>query len=158
MVSMAPIFLGCLCVTLAVHFAQAGFRWNPQRLGLDWGRLFARGGHRFSPETFFGVFQGVLRLVLVVAVVFGGIWHRMGEISAWGQLPLLQGFEAAWRFFLGMGWTLGFGWLLLAGVDFGWQWWVHERRLWMSDSELREELKESQGDSQLRAKRRRVVS
>jgi len=158
MVSMAPIFLGCLCVTLAVRFAQAGFRWNPQRLGLDWGRLFARGGHRFSPETFFGVFQGVLRLVLVVAVVFGGIWHRMGEISAWGQLPLLQGFEAAWRFFLGMGWTLGFGWLLLAGVDFGWQWWVHERRLRMSDSELREELKESQGDSQLRAKRRRVVS
>ena len=158
MVSMAPIFLGCLCVTLAVHFAQAGFRWNPQRLGLDWGRLFARGGHRFSPETFFGVFQGVLRLVLVVAVVFGGIWHRMGEISTWGQLPLLQGIEAAWRFFLGMGWTLGFGWLLLAGVDFGWQWWVHERRLRMSDSELREELKESQGDSQLRAKRRRVVS
>ena len=158
MVSMAPIFLGCLWVTLAVHFALAGFRWNPQRLGLDWGRLFARGGHRFSPETFFGVFQGGLRLVLVVAVVFGGIWHRMGEISAWGQLPLLQGFEAAWRFFLGMGWTLGFGWLLLAGVDFGWQWWVHERRLRMSDSELREELKESQGDSQLRAKRRRVVS
>lgn len=158
MVSMAPIFLGCLCVTLAVHFAQAGFRWNPQRLGLDWGRLFARGGHRFSPETFFGVFQGGLRLVLVVAVVFGGIWHRMGEISAWGQLPLLQGFEVAWRFFLGIGWTLGFGWLLLAGVDFGWQWWVHERRLRMSDSELREELKESQGNSQLRAKRRRVVS
>jgi flagellar biosynthetic protein FlhB len=53
---------------------------------------------------------------------------------------------------------LGFGWLLLAGIDFGWQWWSHERRLLMSDSELREELKESQGDPQLRAKRRRVVS
>ena len=86
------------------------------------------------------------------------IWHRMGEISAWGQLPLLQGFEAAWSFLLGLGWTLGFGWLLLAGIDFGWQWWTHERRLLMSDSELREELKESQGDPQLRAKRRRVVS
>jgi flagellar biosynthetic protein FlhB len=53
---------------------------------------------------------------------------------------------------------LGFGWLLLAGIDFGWQWWVHERRMRMSDSEMREELKESQGDPQLRAKRRRVVS
>jgi flagellar biosynthetic protein FlhB len=82
----------------------------------------------------------------------------MGEISAWGQLPLLQGFEAAWSFLLGLGWTLGFGWLLLAGIDFGWQWWSHERRLLMSDSELREELKESQGDPQVRAKRRRVVS
>ena len=158
MVSMAPIFLGCVCVTLAAHFAQAGFRWSPQRLGLDWGRLVPRGGHWFGPETVFRVFQGGLRLILVAAVVFGGIWHRMGEISAWGQLPLLQGFEAAWSFLLGLGWMLGFGWLLLAGIDFGWQWWVHERRMRMSDSEMREELKESQGDPQLRAKRRRVVS
>ena len=158
MYSMAPMFLGFVFVSLAAHFAQAGFRWSPQRLGLEWGRLVPRGGHWFGPETLFRVFQGVLRLVLVVAVVFGGIWNRMGEISAWGQLPLVQGFEAAWSFLLGLGWTLGFGWLLLAGIDFGWQWWSHERRLLMSDSELREELKESQGDPQLRAKRRRVVS
>jgi flagellar biosynthetic protein FlhB len=158
MYSMAPMFLGFVCVSLAAHFAQAGFRWSPQRLGLDWGRLVPRGGDWFGPETLFRVFQGVLRLVLVVAVVFGGIWNRMGEISAWGQLPLVQGFEAAWSFLLGLGWTLGFGWLFLAGIDFGWQWWSHEHRLRMSDSELREELKESQGDPQLRSKRRRVVS
>lgn len=158
MVSIGPMFLGLVCVTLAAHFVQAGFRWSPQRLGLDWGRLVPRGGQTFAAETFFRVFQGVLRLVLVVAVVFGGIWHRMGEISAWGQLPLLVGFGAAWSFLLGMGWSLGFGWLLLAGIDFGWQCWTHEHRLRMSDSEMREELKESQGDPQLRSKRRRVVS
>jgi flagellar biosynthetic protein FlhB len=158
MLAIAPMLLGLLCVSLAVHFAQAGFRWSPQRMVLEWGRLVPNADRWLGPEVFVRLFQGGLRLVVIVTVFFWGVRNQMAEISAWGQLPLVKGFEAAWSFLLGLGWSLGFGWLLLAGLDFGWQWWSNERKLRMTDSEMREELKESQGDPQMRAKRRRIVS
>jgi flagellar biosynthetic protein FlhB len=46
--------------------------------------------------------------------------------------------------------------LTLAIFDFGFQWWKHEQDLRMTDQELREELRETEGDPQVAARRRLV--
>jgi flagellar biosynthetic protein FlhB len=47
-------------------------------------------------------------------------------------------------------------WALFAALDYGWQWWMFEQQLRMTDTELRDELKESQGNPQIRARRREL--
>lgn len=154
----SPILLGVFFVILAVHFAQVGFRFNPDRLAWDSARMAPSLGPWKDSETIATLVRGVVKVVLVVFVFGLGIWSRLEDMISWGDLPLERGLQAAWETLLAMGWYLGFGWLLLAILDYGWVWWQHEVRLRMTDSELREELKESQGDSGLRARRRRLVS
>lgn len=49
------------------------------------------------------------------------------------------------------------GAVALAGADMGLQAWLNRRALRMSDRELREELKEEEGDPQIRARRRALL-
>ncbi len=49
-----------------------------------------------------------------------------------------------------------FSLLILAIVEFGFQKWKYEQDLRMTDEEVREEMKSTQGDPQIKARRRRV--
>jgi flagellar biosynthesis protein FlhB len=56
-------------------------------------------------------------------------------------------------------WTtlkIGAALLVLAILDYGYQWWRHEQDLKMTPQELREELKNIEGDPQLRARRKQM--
>jgi flagellar biosynthetic protein FlhB len=46
--------------------------------------------------------------------------------------------------------------LVLALIDYGYQWWKYEQDLKMTTQEMREELKEHQGDPQILARRRQI--
>ncbi|MFM8571246.1 MAG: EscU/YscU/HrcU family type III secretion system export apparatus switch protein [Pirellula sp.] len=153
-----PLLAGTFCVGLAVHFAQAGFRFRLDRLAWDFQRVLPRFRVGARSETSGVLVAGVLKLFLVLGVVLWGLWTHAAEVISWSDLPMAQALQLVWRLFLRLGWSLGLGWLALAGLDFGWNWWLYERMLRMTDTELREELKESQGDPGLRARRRRVVA
>jgi len=154
----SPLLLGMFLVALAVHFAQAGFRFNPERLAWDSNRLAPRLPRLGDPEGLATILRGCIKMMLVAVVFGGGIWGRMEELVSWSDLPLDRGLGAAWGFLLGLGWYLGLGWLVLAILDYGWNWWQYELGLRMTDTELREELKESQGDAGIRGRRRKLVS
>ena len=56
-------------------------------------------------------------------------------------------------------WTclkIGVALLVLALLDYGFQWWKHEQDLRMTTQEMREELKTLQGDPQIAARRKAV--
>ena len=56
-------------------------------------------------------------------------------------------------------WTvlkIGVALLVLAAVDYGYQRWRHEQELKMTPQELREELRNLEGDPQLRSRRKRL--
>ncbi|MFN6302922.1 MAG: EscU/YscU/HrcU family type III secretion system export apparatus switch protein [Planctomycetota bacterium] len=156
--AILPLLAGLFCMGLAVHFAQAGFRFRLDRLAWDSGRLMPRFNAPWNTDAWVPVLSGLLKLALILGVLGFGTTSRMAEFASWSELPLEIGFKALWQFLLELGWYLGLGWLVLAGVDYSWNYWRHERALRMTDSELREELRETQGDPSLRSRRRRILS
>lgn len=152
-----PLMVGFFCVGLAVHFAQAGFEFRAERLAWNWGHMVAGLVGWRDAQVVKQLVSGVLKLFLVTGVVGASLWNRMGEVVGWSELPLERALGAAWGFLMGIGWWIGIGWLVLAGLDYGWNWWRYEKRIRMTDSEIREELRESQGDARMRTRRRRVL-
>lgn len=151
-----PILMAILLAACVAGFAQAGFRWMPQRLLAKFseGGLGTSGIASLSVESVVGSLLGCLRFVVVIVVVSSAIWQEKAEILSWSSLELSLVTAAAWQLFLRIGWQVGFVWLCFAAVDYGWHWWRFEQQLRMSDTELRDELKESQGNPQVRARRR----
>jgi flagellar biosynthesis protein FlhB len=140
------------------NLAQVGILFLPEKLSPDFsrispvkglGRIFSVTG---TARLGFGLFK-----VLVIAGVAGiVIWSRHDQVLRAGAMDVLQlgGFLADITLKTVL-WT-GLALMVLALLDYGLQRWKHEQDLKMTHHEVREEMKELQGDPQVAARRRQI--
>jgi flagellar biosynthesis protein FlhB len=155
---LAPI-LGLLCLAgVAAQVLQVGFLFLPQRLAFDLARLNPLQGLRriFSAANAVHLGFGIVKLSIVLAV---------GGVALYGQRTAILGMTELAPAAIGLQmaeivvWTalkVGGALLVLALLDYAYQWWRHERDLKMTPQELREELRNLEGNPQLIARRKQV--
>lgn len=155
---MLPVLGLVLLAAVASNVFQVGFLWVPSKLAPDVSRLNPLAGLKriFSlpgvMRLAFGLFK-VAVIGIVAAVVF---WLRREEIlnSSGYEVPVLARFLADISLQLVL--WVGLALVILALSDYAFQRWKHEQDLKMTHQELREELKNMQGDPQILARRRNV--
>jgi len=155
---LLPI-LGLLCLAgVAANVLQVGFLFLPQRVSFDLSRISPiRGWQRiFSSAGMVHLGFGLVKLT-VVFVVAGVVLYNQRE-ALLGLIALPQPALAVQMSQLLL-WTtlkIGAALLVLAILDYAYQRWRHEQDLKMTPQELREELKNLEGDPQLIARRKRT--
>jgi flagellar biosynthesis protein FlhB len=153
---LLPI-LGLICLAgIAVNVLQTGFLFLPQKLALDFSRLSpGRGWQRiFSMNGVVHLGFGLFKLA-VVLVVAGVVLYNQREALL--GLIALQPAALAVQMTDIVLWTalkIGAALMVLAILDYGYQRWRYEQDLKMTPQELREELKNLEGDPQLAARRK----
>ena len=156
-VRVAPI-LGLVCLAaVAVNVFQGGFRLLPKRAAVDLGRLSLSAGLRrvFSAASLVRLAFGVLKLAAISAAAGVLLYREVNRSSAWPNWRRRRGGRAA-GIVLSIGLKLGGALLLLALLDYAYQWWRHERDLRMTPQELRKELRNLEGNPQVTAHRKQV--
>jgi flagellar biosynthetic protein FlhB len=152
-------YLGLVFLTaVAANVLQFGLLFLPEKLMPDLNRLnplpaFAR---LFSMQNLVRTGFGVLKLIIVATIAWHDLSGRVDEIvaSAGYGIAELGVFLLSTLF-----WTtlkIASALLVLALLDFGFQWWKHEQDLKMTTQEIREEMKNLQGDPQVISRRRAV--
>ncbi len=98
--------------------------------------------------------KSLLKLGLVSLVVYYALGSAWSDVMALGQQSPF-GFAATTHTYavrlLG---TAGLCYLALAAFDYAWQLWQHEQQLKMSRDEIREEMKQSEGDPLMKQRMR----
>ena len=154
---LLPI-LGLLCLAgVAVNVLQIGFLFLPQRLAFDFGRLDPLGGLRriFSAADLVHLGFGVFKLIVVLAVACVVLYSSARP--SWGWPPgaagagRADGADPVWTAL-----KVGAALLVLAMLDYAYQRWRHEQDLKMTPQELREELRNLEGDPQVIARRKQM--
>ncbi len=156
--SLLPI-LGLLCLAgVAVNLLQTGFLFLPQRASFDLGRISPiRGWQRiFSAARMVQLAFGLLKLVAVFAVAGIVLYNQREALLRLVALPPAALAAEMSQLLLWTALKIGAALLLLAILDYGYQRWRYEQDLKMTPQELREELKNLEGDPQLRARRKRA--
>ena len=155
---LLPI-LGLLCLAgVAVNVLQTGFLWLPQRVSFELSRISPiRGWQRiFSSAGMVHLGFGLVKL-MVVFVVAGVVLYNQRE-ALLGLIALPPAALAAQMAQILL-WTtlkIGAALLVLAILDYAYQRWRHEQDLKMTPQELREELKNLEGDPQQKARRKQM--
>ncbi len=157
-VRVAPI-LGIVCLAaVAVNVLQGGFLLLPKRAAVDLGRLSLSAGLRrvFSAASFVRFGLGLLKLATIAAAAGALMYREVHHILALAELapPALAARAAG--IVLSIALKLGGALLLLALLDYAYQWWRHGRDLRMTPQELREELRNLEGNPQVTARRKQV--
>jgi flagellar biosynthetic protein FlhB len=149
-------FAALIIMAILVNFAQlGGLRLLIQRIMPDFSRVNPTTGlgQLFSGRK---VWEGMRSLLTVIAVLtaIGLFW--------WSQLPHLMSLTefSEGLILIGIVRVSSIAALLVASilvlfgaVDFGLTWWRFERDLMMTPEELKQELRDTQGDPQTKTRR-----
>jgi flagellar biosynthesis protein FlhB len=156
--AMLPLMAGVWMTSMVVHFAQVGPLWLPDKLAPDLNRINPLQGVQriFSILNASRLGFGLIKISLVVGILFLGVWGRWDAILALGGTGIETASRFVWETLLELCRNVAIALLMLSLVDYGFQRWKYEQDLRMTDEELREEFKMTQGDPHTKARRRRV--
>ncbi len=158
-----PLALVCSAAAILMGGVQTKFVLSPKVLGLKFEKLDPVAGLQriFSMQGLVRVGLDLFRLIAVAWVIYGGLQRVLADPIFYTPVPLgrLGAFIAdsatvlLWRCILALG--------LIAATNFAYQWVRVNKELMMTKQEVRDEMKQSEGDpkvkSALRAMARRIL-
>jgi flagellar biosynthetic protein FlhB len=155
---LAPLFGLLLGAALAVNAAQVGFLFLPDKLAPDITRLDPLQGMRriFSLTNLMRLTFGLFKIAVIATVALVSLYNQRQTILGLSALPVPQMALFMTQAILWTALKIGVALLVLAVLDYGFQRWKYERDLRMTPQEMREEMKNLEGNPQMIARRRQV--
>ncbi|MEG3193293.1 flagellar biosynthesis protein FlhB [Lysobacter sp. D1-1-M9] len=159
MLPVLPVILVALGACLIAPAVMGGIGFSNKALQPDFTRLDPMKGFKriYGKEGLAELLRSLLRVLLVIGVGAAVIYAAFHELLAMPRMSLHgaagTGLGVAIGTFIAMIASLG----LLAAVDVPWQRWQHTVKLRMTKQEIRDELKQTEGNPEIKARVRQVA-
>lgn len=155
--AVAPFFVLPLVMVLGSLFLQRALIFAPEKLEPKMSRLslIENAKSKFGRNGLFEFAKAAVKLAIVTALLVAFGVHHLTDIL--GSMTVSPGQASALMVslvlrFLGLVLVL---WLGIGAIDYLWQRAEHMRQNRMSHQELRDEMKQTEGDPHSKAERRR---
>lgn len=154
LLTLAPFFFATIAAALLTPFLLGGFVFSPKVLTLNFDRIDPLKGVKrmLSWQSIAEMVKGVLKALLLGGIVWWVVSHERDNLFALLGQPLETALPAFGRMLLYA--FIGFvaGLAVIALIDVPFQLWRYYAGLRMTREELRQEMKELEGDPQLKAR------
>jgi flagellar biosynthetic protein FlhB len=152
-----PVFAATAVGGLLAMGLQSRFRTAPDVLEMDWNRINPLNGFKriFSIRSAMPTGVAAVKLVVVVALSYrviveilqDPIFYSAVDVARIGRFLAEASFRIVMR--------IGFAMVVLAAIDYGYQFWRTNRDLMMTREEIKEEAKNQEGDPRMKSQMRR---
>lgn len=151
-----PVFATVWAAGMFAAFVQTGFLVTEGPLQPDLDRINPLKGLQrlFSPTALVELAKAVLKLGIVGFLAWSLVEARLGQFLTLPQLTLAASVALWGELALDVGIKSALCMLAVAGLDYGYQRWSFERQVRMTRQEVRESLRQTEGDPQVRARLR----
>ena len=153
-IALVPLLGIVIAATLAAPMLLSGWVFAPQALTPDFKRLDPLKGLRnlFSSHALAELVKAVLKCVLIGAIGTWTVYAGWDEMAALAGQAEAGGITQVGTLVGGALFALAGGLLVIALVDVPYQYWRFHHELRMTREEVRQEMKEMEGDPQLKAR------
>jgi flagellar biosynthetic protein FlhB len=154
--AVLPLLLFMAAVAIFSNLVQVGFLLSPDTIQPKLARVSPLQGLKriFSMQSLVKLGASLGKLIAVVAVAAWAIWSPLPEFLGLIGADPASIMEYTRQSLVALAFQLAAVLLLLAVLDFGFQKWKHSQELKMTKQEVREELKNMEGDPHIRHRRR----
>ncbi len=152
---LLPYFVLLVLAALVIYLLQTGGGvWATETLSLKWERINPIEGFKrlFSLTSLFELIKSLLKLAIIVGISYWIIsqnFDKVIKLLGVNSFYLLGVFKVLLKDLLS---KLLFVLAFLAILDWLYAWWEVERKLKMTRVELKEELKQTEGDPWVKAR------
>jgi flagellar biosynthetic protein FlhB len=150
----APVVATVAVVVTAANVAQVGFVLTGHPLKPNFGKLNLVNGLKrlFGTAALFELAKAPFKLILLGAVAWWTVRPEIGRLVTMAGLDPMAGLRIVSGVGLALLWRLGLAHAAIAAGDYAYQRWSHRRGLRMTKDEVKEEMKQAEGDPQTRAR------
>jgi flagellar biosynthesis protein FlhB len=144
-------------ITILLQLVTTGFGFSVKQLFPSWEKFQPLTRIRQMPsQNLFAAGKALVLLPIIGLVVYAEIAQRLPELANLATAPLGVGLMQATAMVRNLFWRLGLALLLLGAIDFARQRQRFQSELRMTKQEVRDELKESEGNPQMKGRIRRL--
>jgi flagellar biosynthetic protein FlhB len=156
--TLAPLLALVIVLAVAAGLGQSGFIWAPSRITMELGRLSPiKGfGRLFSLTAVVDFLKGLAKLAVVAVIGTTVALPLMSDVALMPAWPVIDGLERLHSLSIAIITATAAVMAVVALLDYAFQQHKHLRNLRMTRQEVRDEMKQSEGDPHVKAKIRRL--
>lgn len=149
-----PALIIILIASLAMNFGQVGFAVSGENMGFKLNRLNPIEGFKriFSKKGIIELLKSILKIVIVGYVAYVTIRSQINIFPRLMNMSVSEMINYLESSVVGLGLKLGLVVMILSVLDYAYQWWDFEKNIMMTKEEIKEELKETEGNPQIKSK------
>lgn len=149
-----PIMLCILVISLAINFMQVGFVLTLEPLMPKFDRLNPIAGmaRLFSKKALVELVKSLLKIAIIGYFIYRFINRELLYIPKLIGVELSDSMQYVAGLTVELALQIGGVILVLAALDYFYQWWDHNQSLKMSKQEVKEEFKQIEGNPQIKGK------
>jgi len=152
--TVLPLMLVVLVISLAVNVLQVGFVFSLEPLMPQLSKLNPINGFQrlFSLRSIVELVKSLCKLTIIGYFVYRFIMRETAKVPALIGTDLTESLRYSASLVVDLGLEIGAVILVLAALDYFYQWWEHNKSLRMSKQEIKEEFKQIEGNPQIKGK------
>lgn len=152
-VILLPFALISVVIGIGINLLQIGFLFSLEPLKPDFKRLNPIEGFKniFSKKAIFNLIKNILKLTLVFYMTYGNLSKYVNRIFNSGDLGTEKLFFFMMEFVKDVGLNIALVMLILSIVDYVFQRRDFKKNLRMSKQEVKDELKEMEGNPEMKS-------
>ena len=153
---MMPFLIAGVVISLICNILQVGFKVATEPLRPNFGKMNPLQGIQklFSMQSLFELLKSVAKIVLISYVVYSYFKSEKSSIYLLYDMSLRQGIALMGNLTINMGIRVAAVYMIIALVDFIYQKRKFHTDMMMTKQEVKDEMKESEGDPQIKSKQR----
>ncbi len=149
---VAPMVIGMMVIGLAANIAQVGFKPTAKKMKPDFSRLNPFKGFKrmFGLQTWWELGKAIAKVALLVVVAYPVVGNAMHVLTTGsdGSALGIASFTASTALTLLR--NMAVAGLVVAAADYAWQKRRVNRQLRMTRQEVREEMKQQEGNPEMK--------
>ncbi len=151
---VAPFFIVAMIVGIVATVVQTGFLFTTEPIKPKFSNLNPINGLKrmFSTRSLFELFKSIIKVIIVGWLAWSSIQAEFTNMTKLMDLSIGQIATYLADTALDIAIKICFALLVIAGVDYFFQWRKHEKEIRMSKQEIKEEYKQMEGNPEVKAK------
>lgn len=149
-----PVMLAAMGIGIIAAGAQTRFLFSYESMKMKFNRLSPMQGIKrsFSLRSAVELVKSIIKAVIIGFILYNGFSALIGNAIRLMSIDIMQAVIFILNTIMDMIIQLSLVFIGLAGFDYFYQWWEHERSLKMTKQEVKEEYKHTEGDPQIKGK------
>ena len=158
-IASLPVLIGSFVVDLVGNIVQVGWKVTGKPLKPKLDRLNPIGGFKrmFSQEKVVELIKSILKVLAIALVAYNEVKDRWKFILNLYDFEFMQAVLNIFDIVLDVGIKISVIFVVIGLADFGYQKWKHLHDLRMSKQEVKDEMKQSEGDPQVKGRIRQKM-
>ena len=156
---LALLVVGSMGLGVLIGAMQTKFLVAPKAVKLDFGRINPIQGFKrlFSLRSLFELIKALLKVVVVGLVGYFTLKGKLDELLLYPMMSPIESAAHLSKLIVDVMIKTGIALLALAVFDYFYQKWEYERNLMMTKQEVKEEMKDIEGNPEVKRRQRQMM-